>query len=53
MMIMMMMMIIIIIITIKNRELIERFRNLKALYNLKKNIQCTNIDNHTNHLIIE
>ena len=26
----------------KNRELIERFQNLKALYNLKKNIQRTN-----------
>ena len=31
-----------------NRELIERFRKLKALYNLKKNIQCPNIHNYTN-----
>ena len=30
-----------------NRELIERFWNLKALYNLKKNIQCTNTHNYT------
>ena len=30
-----------------NRELIERFRNLKTLYNLKKNIQCTNTHNYT------
>ena len=30
------MIIIIIIIIINNRELIERFQNLKALYNLKK-----------------
>ena len=31
-----------------NRELTERFRNLKALCNLKKNIQCTNTHNYTN-----
>ena len=30
-----------------NRELIERFRNLKALYNLKKKTQCTNTHNYT------
>ena len=30
------------------RELIERVRYLKALYNLKKNIQCTNTHNYTN-----
>ena len=34
-----------------HRELIERFWNLKALYNLKKNIQCTNTHNYTNHSI--
>ena len=32
-----------------NRQLIERFQKLKALYNLKKNIQCAN-DNDTNHI---
>ena len=31
-----------------NTELIERFRNLKALYNLKKNIHCTHTHNYTN-----
>ena len=31
-----------------NRELIEHFRNLKELHNLKKNIQFTNIHNYTN-----
>ena len=31
-----------------NRELTERFRNRKALCNLKKNIQCTNTHNYTN-----
>ena len=31
----------------KNRELIERVRYLKALYNLKKNIQYTNTHNYT------
>ena len=31
-----------------NGELIERFQNLKALYNLKKNIQCTNTHNYAN-----
>jgi len=31
-----------------NRERIERFLKLKALYNLKKNIQCANTDNYTN-----
>ena len=31
-----------------NRELIEHFQNLKALYNFKKNIQCTNTHNYTN-----
>ena len=34
-----------------HREFIERFWNLKALYNLKKNIQCTNTHNYTNHSI--
>ena len=31
-----------------NRELIERFWKLKALYNLKKNIQCADTHNYTN-----
>ena len=31
-----------------NRELIERFRKLKALYNLNKNIQCANTHKYTN-----
>ena len=31
-----------------DRELTERFRNLKAIYNLKKNIHCTNTHNYTN-----
>ena len=31
-----------------NRERIERFRKLKALYNLKKNIQCADTHNYTN-----
>ena len=31
-----------------NKALIERFQNLKVLYNLKKNIQCTNTHNYTN-----
>ena len=31
-----------------NRELIERFRKLKALYNLKKSIQSANTHNYTN-----
>ena len=30
------------------RELIERFRKLKALNNLKKNIHCANTHNYTN-----
>ena len=30
-----------------NRELIDRFQNLKALYNVKKNIHCTNTHNYT------
>ena len=32
----------------KNREVIERFQTLRALYNLKKTIQCTNTQNYTN-----
>ena len=31
-----------------NRELIERLQILKVLYNLKKNIQCTNTHNYSN-----
>ena len=31
----------------KNRELTERVRYLKALYNLKKNVQYTNTHNYT------
>ena len=31
-----------------NRELIECFQNLKVLYNLKRNIQCTVTHNYTN-----
>ena len=31
-----------------NRELIERFWKLKALYNLKKNIQCANTHDYVN-----
>ena len=31
-----------------NRQLIERFQKLKALYNLKKNIQCANANSYTN-----
>ena len=31
-----------------NRELTEQFQNLKVLYSLKKNIQCTNTHNYTN-----
>ena len=31
-----------------NRELKEHFQNLKALYNLKKNMQCTDTHNYTN-----
>ena len=30
------------------REFIEHFRSIKALYNLKKNIQCTNTYTYTN-----
>ena len=31
-----------------NRELIQCFQNLKTLYNLKKNIRCTNTHDYTN-----
>ena len=31
-----------------DRELVERFRELKALYNLQKYIQCANTHNYTN-----
>ena len=34
--------------TTTTRELIERFRKLKGLYNLKKNIQCAYTHNYTN-----
>ena len=33
-----------------NRELIEHFWKLKALYKLKKNIQCADTHNYTNQL---
>ena len=34
--------------TTNNRELIERFWKLKALYNLKKSIQCADTHNYAN-----